>query len=256
VSRILNEPTAAALAFGVLDPLSQSNRKESALEDLLNPRSKDAGDKNPSVERAAQVGYGEEVCSTEGDIDAVGAGERGKRADKDAGEETGHGRNMLVFDFGGGTLDVTIMYIEHLTFKVRATDGDMTLGGEDIDATLVGHMLKVFKAKSGIDINEMDNEAKQSKAFKKMRDACAQAKIELSRESESELCIDDLVGGEGFETTLCREDMEEVIQPVLHRLRAPVERALLKVNGGMQARDVDQVFLMHVNWFDIRELHD
>lgn len=161
-----------------------------------------------------------------------------------ARKATARGKNLLVFDFGGGTLDVTIMLISGSAFKVRATDGDMQLGGEDVDALLVQHFVKVFRAKHGVDIMAMDDQVKRSKALKKLAQGCAMLKVELSRMVESDINVDELVDDFSLESSLKRSEMEEICQPILDKIRAPVERALGKVQGGMERSDIDQVLLV------------
>jgi heat shock protein 1/8 len=176
VTRILNEPTAAALAFGVL---------ESA--------------------------------------DGVQEGEDGGGGGKCS--------NMLVFDFGGGTLDVTIMEIQGQSFKVKSTDGDMRLGGEDIDALLVAHFVKVCKATTGVDLEGLDEGKKKCKAYKRLYSACSRLKVDLSRTSESDFTIDDLVDGVCFEASMDRPSFDSIVSPLLERIRIPIDRALQKVTN-------------------------
>ena len=252
VRRILNEPTAAALAFGVLDPLVQTNRKESALQDLLHPISLDDGTAREALPDATEPqgeGGGEQTAEGngkggEGEVEVAAGEGRGGKGEGGEEEEEEKGRNMLVFDFGGGTLDVTIMHIHQMAFKVRATDGDMALGGEDMDAAIVTHLVKVFACKSGVDLQALPDKNKRNKALKKLRDAASTLKIDLSRLSKSELCIDDLVEGEALEMTMERSELEDIIAPLLDKLKAPVDRALDKVHGGMDPRDIDQVLLV------------
>ena len=217
VRRILNEPTAAALAFGVLQNMSASSRRESALEELLNPSpGSSAAKKSEGADEPGADADGEGGELTELDLAPAAANpgedsgnrEEGAEGDGAAGAEQPEAKNMLVFDFGGGTLDVTIMEICGMTFKVRATDGDMQLGGEDIDALLVNHMIERFKEKTSIDISAHEDVAKKSKAKIKLKSACAQLKVDLSRLTESELCVDDLIEGESFETSMTRDQME------------------------------------------------
>mmetsp|Transcript_34463 Transcript_34463/g.67414 ORF Transcript_34463/g.67414 Transcript_34463/m.67414 type:complete len:548 (+) Transcript_34463:90-1733(+) len=181
VKRIINEPTAAALAFGVTE----------------------------------------------------GEGEQDKK-------------NLLVFDFGGGTLDVTIMEIEKgsMNFRVRSTDGDTRLGGEDIDARLVEHFLGVFKEQSGIDLANAKEGDKKKKALSKLRNACAQLKIDLSRMNESDVCLDELYQDETLEAKMTREEFEELVDDLLQRVRTPVLRSLEKVHGGMEMSEIDQILLV------------
>ncbi|EKX48806.1 heat shock protein 70-like protein [Guillardia theta CCMP2712] len=213
VKRIINEPTAAALAFGVLDSHSM-------------------GTKNLLVD----------CCRV---FDVVGE------------------RNVQVFDFGGGTLDVTIMQIEAnsmnflvscrprspapahcLPCQVRATDGDTRLGGEDIDARLVDHFLDVFQKHTGVDLGNAKESDKKKKALAKLRAAAAQLKIDLSRMTESDICLDELYQDETLEAKMTRDEFESLVGDLLERVRLPVMRALEKVHGGMKAEDIDQVLLV------------
>jgi len=155
-------------------------------------------------------------------------------------------KNLLVFDFGGGTLDVTIMEIEadSMNFKVRATDGDTRLGGEDIDARLVDHFLDVFKKQTNVDLANAKDSDKKKKALNKLRNACAQLKVDLSRMTESDICLDELFSDETLEAKMTRDEFESLIGDLLQRIRIPVLRALEKVHGGMESKDVDQVLLV------------
>uniref|UniRef100_A0A7S0MLZ7 Heat shock protein 70 n=1 Tax=Cryptomonas curvata TaxID=233186 RepID=A0A7S0MLZ7_9CRYP len=155
-------------------------------------------------------------------------------------------KNLLVFDFGGGTLDVTIMEIESgtMNFKVRATDGDTRLGGEDIDARLVNHFLQVFEQRTGVELAGAKESDKKKKALSKLRNACAQLKVDLSRMTESDICLDELYQDETLEAKMTREEFEELIGDLLERIKLPVLRALSKVHGGMQIEEVDQVLLV------------
>lgn len=87
-----------------------------------------------------------------------------------------------------------ISNIRHLRhgLQVRSTDGDTRLGGEDIDARLVEHFLGVFKDHSGIDLSNAKDGDKKKKALSKLRGACAQLKVDLSRMTESDICLDEL----------------------------------------------------------------
>ncbi|EKX54665.1 heat shock protein 70-like protein [Guillardia theta CCMP2712] len=224
VRRILNEPTAAALAFGVLEPEHPILKSVSALAKIET-----STEASPAAEEAASnaENTNPDTADPEGSL-----------------EEAVAEHNMLVFDFGGGTLDVTIMKISGMSFKVRSTDGDMQVGGEDIDALLVQHFVKVFRAKTGVDLEGHADEAKRLKAYKKLTQACAQLKVELSRVMESDMCIDDMFDGIDFETSLTRKEFEEIAQPVFAKLQDPIDRALHKVHGGIERTDIDKILLV------------
>lgn len=87
---------------------------------------------------------------------------------------------------------------------MRSTDGDVLLGGEDIDALLVGHFVGVFKEKHQIDLYDTKDDKKRSKALKKLTTACSQLKVDLSRMLSSDFCVDELSDDIAFEASLDR----------------------------------------------------
>ncbi|VVB56486.1 Chaperone protein DnaK [uncultured archaeon] len=133
-------------------------------------------------------------------------------------------QRILVFDLGGGTLDVTIMEFGGGVFEVKATSGDTQLGGTDMDSALVDHLVGVFLKESGINI-QSDNMAMQ-----RVREAAEKAKIELSTTLESEINLPFLSAGkEGpkhFVHKLTRAKLEEIVDPIVQRCSKPVKGAL------------------------------
>lgn len=87
---------------------------------------------------------------------------------------------------------------------MRSTDGDVLLGGEDIDALLVGHFVGVFKEKHQVDLYDIEDDKKRSKALKKLTTACSQLKVDLSRMLSSDFCVDELSDDIAFEASLDR----------------------------------------------------
>ncbi len=133
-------------------------------------------------------------------------------------------QKILVFDLGGGTLDVTIMEMGGGVFEVKSTAGDTQLGGTDMDNRLVDYIAEEFKKEHGIDLR------KDRVANQRLRDAAEKAKIELSTTLSTEInqpfITADAGGPKHLTMTLTRTKLEEVIRPVIDRCRAPMEQAL------------------------------
>lgn len=131
---------------------------------------------------------------------------------------------IMVFDLGGGTLDVTIMEIGEGVFEVRSTSGDTQLGGRDMDERLMDNVLEKFKSESGIDLR------KDSMAMQRLREAVEVAKIELSSVLQTNINLPyitaDATGPKHLSMTLTRAKLEELIHDVLERCRGPMVQAL------------------------------
>ncbi|XP_068743263.1 heat shock protein 70 A1-like [Montipora capricornis] len=154
VKRIINEPTAAALAYGL--------------------------DKNPQGEK-----------------------------------------NVLIFDLGGGTFDVSVLTIdEGSLFEVRSTAGDTHLGGEDFDNRLVDHFVAEFKRKFRKDLKG------NSRALRRLRTACERAKRSLSSSTQASIEVDSLADGIDFYTKITRAKFEEICHDLFSSCLGPVEKAL------------------------------
>jgi len=152
---------------------------------------------------------------------------------------------MLVFDFGGGTLDVTVMQSARGgSFKVLSTDGDTALGGEDIDALVVTHLAHRFETETGVSLLACEDPVKRAKAFKKLWTASAELKVDLSRVATSDYSIDEILGEYSLEGTLTRLELEDIAAPVLSRIPAPLHRALDKARGGLAPAEIDLVLLV------------
>eukprot|EP00731_Ephydatia_muelleri_P015642 Em0009g66a len=171
VERIINEPTAAALAYGL---------------------------------------------------------ERGASSDKP--------QTLLIYDLGGGTLDVTVLVFEGGIFEVKSTNGDTQLGGQDFDSKMMEYFLPIVEAKCGEDISG------NAKAMKKLRDACQKLKHELSHSDESSLEVDALVNGEDFDCPLTRDKFVEICSSLFARCLEPLDRALS--DAGISASQIDDIVLV------------
>ncbi|WZZ11070.1 LOW QUALITY PROTEIN: hypothetical protein YC2023_096991 [Brassica napus] len=135
------------------------------------------------------------------------------------GTQTGE-RNVLIFDLGGGTFDVSLLTIEEGVFEVKATAGDTHLGGEDFDNRLVNHFVAEFKRKHKKDISG------NARALRRLRTACERAKRTLSSTAQTTIEIDSLHEGVDFYATISRARFEEMNMDLFRKCMDPVEKVL------------------------------
>ena len=154
--------------------------------------------------------------------------------ERNAGD--GKPQTLLVYDLGGGTLDVTIMVVDVGVFEVKSTNGDTHLGGQDFDNNLVKYFLGQVEETCGEDIS------KNLKAMKKLRDACQTLKHNLSHSDSATIEVDELVNGEDFDSSLTREQFVEINKVLFDRCIAPIERALS--DARLSRDDIDEVILI------------
>lgn len=119
-------------------------------------------------------------------------------------DKKGKEKNIIVFDLGGGTFDVSLLTIDDGVFEVIATNGDTHLGGEDFDQSLIEYFIKVFKKKTGIDLRQ------DGRAVQKLRREVEKAKRALSSKHETLIEIESLVDGRDFSEKLTRAKFEEL----------------------------------------------
>jgi len=124
---------------------------------------------------------------------------------EDGGKEES---NILIFDLGGGTFDVSILTLEEGVFEVKATNGDTHLGGEDFDNALVDWCIKEFKKKNRSHINTDFTE--QPQAMRRLRTECEKAKRTLSAKTEVSVSVDSLIDGIDYNTTISRARFEQL----------------------------------------------
>jgi heat shock protein 1/8 len=129
-------------------------------------------------------------------------------------------RNVLIFDLGGGTFDVSLLTIEEGIFEVKSTAGDTHLGGEDFDNRLVNHFVNEFKRKNKKDLST------NSRALRRLRTACERAKRTLSSSAQTSIEIDSLFEGVDFYTSITRARFEELCQDLFRSTIQPVDRVL------------------------------
>jgi heat shock 70kDa protein 1/2/6/8 len=171
VLRIINEPTAAALAYG---------------------------------------------------LDRVGTGSSSK--------------NILIFDCGGGTHDLSILSLDDGVFEVKSTAGDTHLGGEDFDNTLVSYCADEFRKKTKCDI------AGNPRALRRLRTVCERAKRTLSSATQATIEVDSLFEGHDFQTTLTRAKFESLCEPFFRRTIAPLD-GLIR-DAKMDKGQIDEIIMV------------
>jgi molecular chaperone DnaK len=155
-------------------------------------------------------------------------------------DKAGKDQKILVFDLGGGTLDVTVMDMAGGVFEVKATSGDTQLGGTDMDLALVDHIAVEFKKDSGIDVRN------DKMAFQRIREAAEKAKIELSNVLETDINLPfitaDASGPKHLTMKLTRATLERLVEPIVSRCRKPVEQAL--ADAKLKASEIDRIILV------------
>jgi len=165
-------------------------------------------------------------------------------------EKAGKELKILVFDFGGGTLDVTIMEMwKEGGFKVVATSGDTQLGGTDMDHVLIDHIAKDFKRQTGIDLTH------DSMATQRLREAAEKAKVELSSAMTTDINLPfitaDATGPKHLTLSINRATLEELVGPIIARCRGPLEQALkdaqaafAKEGTSFSNKDIDKIIMV------------
>ena len=146
-------------------------------------------------------------------------------------------RNVLIFDLGGGTFDVTLLTIDGGIFEVKATAGDTHLGGEDFDSRMVNHFVDEFKRK-----NKGKDLTSSQRALRRLRTAAERAKRTLSASAQATIEIDSLFDGIDFQSTITRARFEELCGDLFRSTLAPVERVL--TDSKMDKRQVHDVVLV------------
>ena len=145
-------------------------------------------------------------------------------------------KNILIFDLGGGTFDVSILSIEDGVFEVKSTAGDTHLGGEDFDNRMVEHFVKEFQRKHKKDISN------NKRALRRLRTACERAKRTLSASAQANIEIDSLFEGIDFYTSITRARFEELCADLFRGTLEPVEKALR--DAKMDKSSIDELVLV------------
>ncbi|HKO42870.1 MAG TPA: molecular chaperone DnaK [Pyrinomonadaceae bacterium] len=147
---------------------------------------------------------------------------------------------IAVFDFGGGTFDISILEVGEGVVEVKSTNGDTHLGGDDIDERLIEWIIEEFKKDQGIDLSS------DKMALQRLKEAAEKAKIELSSTMETEINLPfvtaDQSGPKHLAMKLTRARFEQLAEPILNRLKGPVEQAIK--DAGVDSKKIDEVVLV------------
>jgi L1 cell adhesion molecule like protein len=144
--------------------------------------------------------------------------------------------NVLIFDLGGGTFDVSLLTMDDGVFEVKATAGDTHLGGQDFDTLLLRHFAQEFKRKTKLDLT------KSNRAMRRLRTACERAKLSLSASARASIELDALFEGVDFVSTITRARFEELCGSYFRQCLEPVSRVLS--DAGMSKSDVNDIVLV------------
>ena len=145
-------------------------------------------------------------------------------------------KKICVFDFGGGTFDVTILIIKNKNFIVKATGGDTHLGGQDIDNLLVEYCIQEFKDETGIDISN------NKKARLKLKLKCEEMKKEFSSQQEGNIDIDALANGEDFYIQISKVIFEKMIDPLINKCIKILDKTINE--SGITREKIDEIVLV------------
>jgi len=155
-------------------------------------------------------------------------------------DKVGQEQKILVFDLGGGTLDVTTMDFGQGVFEVISTSGDTQLGGKDMDSMLINHIISTFKQENGIDVSS------DKMAMNRVREAAEKAKIELSTTMETDLNLPfitaDANGPKHLTMKITRAKLEELVKPIIEKMRHPMEQAI--ADAKLTPHQIDKVILV------------
>ena len=149
-------------------------------------------------------------------------------------------QKIMVFDLGGGTLDVTIMEMAQGVFHVQSTSGDTQLGGTDMDKTLLEHIAGQFKRETGIDL------LNDKMAVQRLREAAEKAKVELSSTVSTDINLPfitaDATGPKHLTMTITRAKLEDLVSSIIDRCRHPMEQAI--TDAKLSPKDIDRIIMV------------
>jgi len=155
-------------------------------------------------------------------------------------DKKGTDQKIVVFDFGGGTHDVSILELGDGVFEVLSTDGDTHLGGDDVDQNIINWLAEEFKGDEGIDLRE------DPMALQRLKEAAEKAKIELSASTQTEINLPYVTatasGPKHLVRSLTRSKFEQLIDDLVKRTIAPCEKALK--DAGISKSDIDEIILV------------
>lgn len=156
------------------------------------------------------------------------------------GLDKGEDSKILVFDFGGGTFDVSILELGDDVFEVKSTSGDNNLGGDDVDEILIDHIAEEFKKENSIDLREDKN------SYQRLKDAAEKAKIELSSKKTTNVNLPfitaDNNGPKHLNLDITRAKFEQLIADVLKKLEGPTKQAIK--DAGIKESELDKIIFV------------
>ena len=156
------------------------------------------------------------------------------------GKDSSKDEKIAVYDFGGGTFDISILELGDGVFEVKSTNGDTHLGGDNMDQRIIEWLVSSFKADTGIDLTS------DKMALQRLKESAEKAKIELSSSSQAEINIPfitaDATGPKHLLMTLTRAKFEQLVADLIERTKVPCQNALR--DAGLKASDIDQVILV------------
>ncbi|CAL4943990.1 unnamed protein product [Urochloa decumbens] len=156
--------------------------------------------------------------------------------DRKQGGAAGEMMNVLVYDLGGGTFDVSVLSLDRGVFEVLATSGDTHLGGEDFDRRVMDHFIRLIKRRHGKDITN------DGRAMGKLRRECERAKRALSSQHQVRVEIESLFDGVDFSETLTRAKFEELNMDLFKKTLGPIKKAL--ADAKLDKSDIDEIVLV------------
>lgn len=151
-------------------------------------------------------------------------------------------KNVLIFDLGGGTFDVSVLALEDGVFEVKGTSGDTHLGGEDFDSRMVDFCLEEFKKKHKVEIKKENGDDREARAVRRLRTACERAKRTLSSAPSATIEIDSLFNGIDFTLVFSRAKLEDLCNDLFSKCLVPVADALK--NAKKSKAEIDEVILV------------
>ncbi len=147
---------------------------------------------------------------------------------------------IAVFDFGGGTFDISVLEVGEGVVEVKSTNGDTHLGGDDVDEVLIDWIIDEFKKDQGIDLHN------DKMALQRLKESAEKAKVELSSAMETEINLPfitaDASGPKHLVMKLTRSKFEQLVEPILKRLMPPVEQAIK--DAGLEPKDIEEIVLV------------
>jgi len=147
---------------------------------------------------------------------------------------------IAVFDFGGGTFDISVLEVGEGVVEVKSTNGDTHLGGDDVDEVLISWIIDEFKKDQGIDLHN------DKMALQRLKEASEKAKVELSSAMETEINLPfitaDASGPKHLVMKMTRSKFEQLVEPILQRLMPPVEQAIK--DAGLTPKDIEEIVLV------------